>query len=170
MSASMAPLQAASTMARSSRRRGAKMPGTGVRVVCTLRLTMLTLAPTRVLTRVDLPTFGAPMMAMKPQRVSGTGAASLMGASANAFAGKQGRGGGLLGGALAGAFAAGRLGALDANLGGEAGRMIGSLARHLHVVRQIEAFALSPLLQRRLGIGGLGGRRFELGAPMRAHH
>src|SRR5215470_6564748 len=174
MSASAAPLQAASTMARSSRRRGAKMPGvsmntswlapsmamprTNVRVVCTLRLTMLTLAPTKVLTRVDLPAFGAPMIAMKPQRVSGTGAASLIGASAYAFAGKKGRGGGLLGGALAGAFAAGRLGALDANLGGEAGRMIGALARHLHVLGQLETLALGPLLQCGLGVGGLGRR------------
>ena len=74
-------------MARSRRRRGAKMPGvsmntswlapsmamprTGIRVVCTLWLTMLTLAPTRVLTSVDLPAFGAPMMAMKPKRVAG---------------------------------------------------------------------------------------------------
>src|SRR5262250_839962 len=130
---------------------------------------MLTLAPTRVLTRVDLPAFGAPMMAMKPQRVSATVGASLIGASAHAFAGKEGLGGGLLRGALAGAFAAGRLGALDANLGGEAGRVIGSLARHLHVLGQVEAFALSPLLQRRLGIGGLRRSAFELGAPMGPH-
>ena len=98
-SASPAPPQAASTMARSSRRRGAKMPGvsmktswlvpsvamprTGMRVVCTLRLTMDTLAPTSALTSVDLPALGAPMTAMKPQRVSGAGvgmgAGSLIG-------------------------------------------------------------------------------------------
>src|SRR5215831_20362950 len=181
MSASKAPLQAASTMARSSRRRGTKMPGvsmntswlapstamprTGVRVVWTLRLTMLTLAPTSVLTRVDLPAFGAPMMAMKPQRVSGTGPTSLIGSSANTFAGEKGSGCRLLGGALAGAFAAGRFGALDANLGREAGRVIGSLACHLHVLRQLEALALGPLLQCRLGVGGLGSA-FELGSPM----
>src|SRR5215510_2142341 len=186
MSASKAPLQAASTMARSSRRRGTKMPGvsmntswlapstamprTGVRVVWTLRLTMLTLAPTSVLTRVDLPAFGAPMMAMKPQRVSGTGPTSLIGPSAYAFAGEGGHGCCLLGGALAGAFATGRFGALDANLGREAGRVIGSLARHLHILWQLEALALGPLLQCRLGIGGLGRRAFEFGPPMGAHH
>src|SRR5215475_628723 len=186
MSASVAPLQAASTMARSSRRRGAKMPGvsmntswlapstamprTRVRVVCTLRLTMLTLAPTSVLTSVDLPAFGAPMMAMKPQRVSATGPTSLIGASAHTFAGEKGRGRRLLGGALAGALATGRFGALDANFGREAGRVIGSLARHLHVLRQLEALALGPLLQCRLGVGGLGRRAFELGTPMGAHH
>jgi hypothetical protein len=86
MSASPAPPQAASTMARSRRRRGAKIPGvsmntswlapsmamprSGMRVVCTLWLTIETLAPTRALTSVDLPALGAPMTAMKPQRVS----------------------------------------------------------------------------------------------------
>ncbi len=71
-------------MARSSRRRGEKMPGVSTkmscaspsmamprmiaRVVCTFGLTIVTLAPTSALTRVDLPTFGAPMMATKPQR------------------------------------------------------------------------------------------------------
>ncbi len=45
------------------------MPRTRVRVVCTLCETMVTLAPTSALTSVDLPAFGAPMMATKPQRV-----------------------------------------------------------------------------------------------------
>ena len=44
------------------------MPRTGMRVVCTLGLTMATLEPTSALTRVDLPALGAPMMAQKPQR------------------------------------------------------------------------------------------------------
>ncbi len=85
MSASCAPLQAVETMARSSRRRGAKIPGVSTRmiwalssitmprirarVVCTLRDTMVTLAPTSALTRVDLPTLGAPISATKPHRV-----------------------------------------------------------------------------------------------------
>ena len=39
------------------------------------------------------------------------------------------------------------------------------------IVRQIEALALRPLLQRRLGVGGLGCRRsLELAAPVPAHH
>ena len=86
MSASLAPPHAVVTIARSSRRFGAKMPGvsistscavstiamprTSARVVCTLRLTIETLAPTSALISVDLPALGAPISAMKPQRVS----------------------------------------------------------------------------------------------------
>ncbi len=78
-SASPAPPQAEVTMARSSRRFGAKMPGvstkmicaspasamprTSARVVCTLRETIDTLAPTSALMSVDLPAFGAPISA-----------------------------------------------------------------------------------------------------------
>ena len=85
-SASCAPVQAVVTMARSSLRRGAKMPGvsmntswagpsiamprSSVRVVCTLGVTMATLLPTSALMSVDLPALGAPISAMKPQRVS----------------------------------------------------------------------------------------------------
>jgi hypothetical protein len=84
-SASPAPVQAASTMARSSRRLGAKMPGVSMkticaspsvttpriwaRVVCALCVTIDTFAPTSELSRVDLPALGAPTRAMKPQRV-----------------------------------------------------------------------------------------------------
>jgi len=45
------------------------MPRTGPRVVCALWVTMETLAPTSALVRVDLPLFGAPISATKPQRV-----------------------------------------------------------------------------------------------------
>ncbi len=85
-SASAAPLQAEVTIARSRRRLGAKMPGvstrticaapsmamprTSARVVCTLRETIDTLVPTRLLSRVDLPAFGTPIRATKPARVS----------------------------------------------------------------------------------------------------
>ena len=78
-SASPAPPQAEMTMALSSRRFGAKMPGVSItmicaspastiprtseRVVCTLRDTIDTLAPTRALMSVDLPAFGAPISA-----------------------------------------------------------------------------------------------------------
>ena len=76
-------------MARSSRRRGAKMPGvstnticalpsiamprTSARVVCTLGVTIATLLPTSALISVDLPALGAPISAMKPQRVAAVG-------------------------------------------------------------------------------------------------
>ncbi len=46
----------------------AVMPRTRNRVVCCFGVTMLTLAPTMALTRVDFPALGAPMTATKPQR------------------------------------------------------------------------------------------------------
>ena len=49
------------------------MPRTTVRVVWTLRDTIETFDPTSALRSVDLPAFGAPMRAAKPQRVSGAG-------------------------------------------------------------------------------------------------
>ena len=45
------------------------MPRNSVRVVCTLGVTIATLLPTSALISVDLPAFGAPISAMKPQRV-----------------------------------------------------------------------------------------------------
>src|SRR6185437_10004632 len=99
-SASCAPLQAVETMARSSRRFGAKMPGVSnrmicalssmtmprisARVVCTLRETMVTFEPTSAFTSVDLPTLGAPIRATKPQRVIAPASAVI--AAGNAFA------------------------------------------------------------------------------------
>ena len=84
-SASPAPPHAETTIARSSLRLGRKMPGVSTkmicasrwiamprtceRVVCTLRDTMETFAPTSALSSVDLPALGAPMSATKPQRV-----------------------------------------------------------------------------------------------------
>ncbi len=84
-SASAAPLQAACTIERSSRRRGLKMPGVSTstiwaapsmatprtlkRVVCTLGVTIETLEPTSRFTSVDLPALGAPMTAANPARV-----------------------------------------------------------------------------------------------------
>ncbi len=84
ISASAAPVSAALTIARSSRRFGAKMPGvsmktiwvlsliamprTRFRVVCTFGETIETLEPTSALSSVDFPAFGAPTSATKPQR------------------------------------------------------------------------------------------------------
>src|SRR6185312_12692816 len=121
-SASCAPLQAVETMARSSRRLGAKMPGVSTRmicalpsttmprisarVVCTLRETMVTLEPTSALTSVDLPTLGAPISATKPQRVLAAGL--LIVAAGHAFALDHHGCGHFLGCALAAADALGR--------------------------------------------------------------
>src|ERR1700684_3035063 len=128
-SASCAPLQAVDTIARSSRRFGRKIPGVSTRmicallsitmprisarVVCTLRETIVTLEPTRALTRVDLPTLGAPISATKPQRVGAAEAlvedSSVIATAADAFARNHHRGGDLLRGALAAADAFGRI-------------------------------------------------------------
>src|SRR5216110_1464001 len=126
-SASWAPLQAVETMARSSRRFGAKMPGVSTRmicapssitmprisarVVCTLRETIVTLEPTSALTRVDLPTLGAPISATKPQRVAGgisVATSAIVAATVDPFARQHDRGRDFLGGALAAADAFGR--------------------------------------------------------------
>ena len=45
------------------------MPRTSARVVCTLWVTIETFEPTRALSSVDLPAFGAPISATKPARV-----------------------------------------------------------------------------------------------------
>src|SRR5215471_7838683 len=130
-SASCAPLQAVETMARSSRRFGAKMPGVSTRitcalpaiamprisarVVCTLRETIVTLEPTSALTSVDFPTLGAPISATKPQAVSALVsvltlvlALSVIAAAGDAFALDHHACRDLLGRALAAADALGR--------------------------------------------------------------
>ena len=63
------------------------MPRISARVVCTLRETIVTLAPTSALTSVDLPTLGAPISATKPQRVAAgvSPLASTVIAAANTF-------------------------------------------------------------------------------------
>src|SRR3954447_2985013 len=99
-------------MARSSRRRGAKIPGVSrntswawpsiamprksVRVVCTLGVTIATLLPTSALISVDLPAFGAPISATKPQRVPSC-ESSIETFRLHALALEHGGGGGLLG-------------------------------------------------------------------------
>src|SRR5665213_2013721 len=111
-------------MARSSRRRGRKMPGVSMkmscaapsmamprmrlRVVCTFGVTMEILAPTRALISVDLPTFGAPMSATTPQQVERAAGSSVGPGSTietrdlglHAFARQHGGGGGLFGAPL----------------------------------------------------------------------
>ena len=44
------------------------MPSKRVRVVCGLGLTIANLLPTKAFNKVDLPTFGRPTSATKPQR------------------------------------------------------------------------------------------------------
>src|SRR5689334_7030161 len=158
-------------MARSSRRRGAKMPGVSTRmiceppsitmprisarVVCTLRETIVTLEPTSALTSVDLPTLGAPISATKPQRVSAgaaAGDASLIAAAANAFALDHHGGCELLGCTLgaADAFGGRQPGQIDGDAELQVVMRAGAL--DLAIDRRRQSFALGPFLQHRLGI------------------
>src|SRR5258707_7541161 len=171
-SAACAPLHAVAPMARSSRRLGEKMPGVSTRmicallsmtmprisarVVCTLRETIVTLEPTSALTRVDLPTLGAPISATKPQRVV-LGAASREGSSiifpaADAFARDHHGRRVLFGGALVAADAFGRLKPRQIHRDAELRIVMrpGALDLAIHLRRQ--ALALRPFLQHRLGI------------------
>src|SRR5262249_5909170 len=174
--------QAVATMARSSRRRGAKMPGVSMntswaepamamprssaRVVCTLCVTIATLAPTRALTSVDFPTLGAPINATKPQRAGSpvcalscpavggdrvlrTTLASQPAADVDLhpFAFQHGGGRGLLGGALGAAepFRRRPVGQLDRHA--ELGAVLRAGARHLAIGRRRQAAPLCPFLQ-----------------------
>src|SRR4029078_2240086 len=85
-------------------------PRNSVRVVCTLGVTIATLLPTSALISVDLPALGAPISAMKPQRLASRVVASTIGAiRLHAFALEHGGSGRLLRGALGAADPLGRL-------------------------------------------------------------
>src|ERR1700761_3890011 len=166
-SASCAPLHAVDTMARSSRRLGVKMPGVSTRmscdspsiamprisarVVCTLRETMVTLEPTSALTKVDLPTLGAPISATKPQRVS-VFAASVMLAAGDAFALDHDRCGNLLRRALAAADAFGRRQPRQVHGNTKLRIVVRPGALDLAIDRRRKAFAVRQFLQDGLGI------------------
>jgi hypothetical protein len=171
-SASCAPTHAVDTMARSSRRFGAKMPGVSTRmiwallsitmprisarVVCTLRETIVTLEPTSALTSVDLPTLGAPISATKPQRVA-TGAAlsgvsAIIVTAANALALNHHGGRDLFGGALAAANAFGRCEAGQIHRDPKLRIVMRPGALDLAINRRRQSLALRPFLQHGLGV------------------
>src|SRR5690242_1073453 len=194
MSASCAPVQADVTMARSSRRRGVKIPGvstntscdcpsiamprTSVRVVCTFGLTIVTLVPTSALTRVDLPTFGAPIRATKAERVCGVSIAivnteceSRMATGYSPFLlaarcrssrrhrgrldarpRQQRRGGRLLGGALGAADAFGGPEIRQRDGDAEFGIVVRTGALDLAIERRRQPARLRPFLQHGLRI------------------
>src|SRR4029077_10253693 len=178
MSASCAPLQAVATIARSSLRRGAKMPGvsmntscafpcmaiprTSARVVCTLRLTILTLEPTSALVSVDLPAFGAPISAMKPQRRS---ASAIRRVHTHAFARQHRGSGSLLGGALGAAHPFGRLQCRHIDRDTEFRIVMRPPALHLAVRGRRQAAPLRPFLQHRFRIAQRPHRREHALAP-----
>src|SRR5690242_4241105 len=177
-SAPSAPLQAAATIARSSRRLGSKMPGVStsricaspssatpinrVRVVCALGLTIATFCPTSALTSVDLPALGAPTTATRPQdwvirktRSSNPFALSLSkGGVGNASRHllQQRFGGGGFGFLLAGA-GCGRLGErAEADADREARRVVRARAIDHFVHGRLAIVRRRPFLQCRLGV------------------
>src|SRR6476469_8697818 len=115
------------------------MPRISARVVCTLRETIVTWEPTSALTRVDLPTLGAPISATKPQRVAaGTaspGDSSVIVAAAHAFARDHHGSRDLFGRALAAADALGR-------------RQPGQVHRHAELWIVMRAAALDLAIDR----------------------
>src|SRR3981081_4306647 len=131
------------------------IPRSNVRVVCTLWETIVTLAPTIALISVDLPTLGAPISAMNPQRR--TAGSPLSGSAIEAFrhhplAGQHDGGGSLLSGALgaAGSFRRHAIGKLDSDP--ELRVVVGPRALDLTIGRGREALRLRPFLQHGLGI------------------
>src|SRR6185295_17601614 len=160
--ASCAPPQAVVTIARSSLRRGTKMPGvsmntscafpcmaiprTSARVVCTLRLTIETLEPTSALVSVDLPAFGAPISAMKPQRRS---ASAIRRVYTHALARQHRGSGSLLGRALGAPDPLGRLQRRHVDRDTKFRIVVRALALHLAVCGRRQAAPLRPFLQHR---------------------
>src|ERR1044072_1940550 len=172
ISASLAPPHAVVTIARSSRRFGAKMPGvsistscavstiamprTSARVVCTLRLTIETLAPTTALMRVDFSALCAPSTAMRPQLVLGSSIRRV-----HAFALQHRGGRGLLGGALGAPDPLGRRLVGDIDRDAEFRIVVRPGALQLAIGRRRQAAPLRPFLQH--------GFRIAQG-PHRLHH
>src|SRR5262249_47265091 len=119
------------------------MPRTRARVVCTFWVTAATLAPTKVLTRVDLPALGAPSTATTEQRCSDIDALLFQ----ECACGRALR--------LALRFACAALGnkPLDARLDDEMRRMIGARLFD-HRISEFALFGRRPFLQRGLGVAG----------------
>src|SRR5581483_6415519 len=189
MSASCTPAQAFVTMARSSRRLGENIPGvstkmscalpsvaiprSNARVVCTLWDTIATLVPTSALINVDLPTFGAPISATKPQRVPEAAPDCSLAIDVvrlDALALEHGGGGSLLGRALRAAEAFGGREFREFDRDTEFGIVVGALALDLAVSRRRQPPRLRPLLQHRLGIAQRPHRHPHALLPERRDH
>src|SRR5262245_9168890 len=183
-SASWAPVQAVVTMARSSRRFGAKMPGvstkmscalpasamprTSARVVCTLGVTIATLAPVSALVSVDLPALGAPISAMKPQRVAPAGGSCVSAiepVQADALALQHRSGGSLFGHPLGAAASLGRLALRQAHGDAEFRIVMRPGPLNLAVGGRRQAARLRPFLQHGLRVAQRMGRNPHSLAP-----
>src|SRR5262249_7706409 len=142
---------------------------------CALWVTIDTLAPTKALVSVDLPLFGAPISATKPQRVAATPGAGLswltiLSRPPDPLAQKHGESRGLLPFAPICAPAARRRPTLDLAFGGEARCVIGAFTPDFEIARQRQAPALGPFLQDGFGIRCGGIDRAELRLPKCPHH
>src|SRR5690242_15275704 len=130
------------------------MPRISARVVCTLCETMVTLEPTSALSNVDLPALGAPIRAMKPQRVSepcaGTSAIKLV--RRHAHPRKHLSGGRLLGGTFGAAQPLRRRPIRQYNGNAEFRIVVRSGARQFPVGRSWKSARLRPFLQHRFRI------------------
>src|SRR5262245_44129359 len=131
---------------------------------------MVTLEPTSALTRVDLPTLGAPISATKPQRVaagaSSARALSVMTAAGDAFALDHHGGRELLGGALAAADAFRRRKPRQIDGDAELRIVMGAGALDLAIDRGRQALALRPFLQHGLGIAQRPARLLHALGPV----
>src|SRR4029077_5774519 len=110
---------------------------------------MLTFDPTSAFSSVDLPALGAPMSALKPQRVESS-AIKLV--RRHTDAGKHGGSGGLFGGALGTADTFRRAPGPEHDGHAEFRIVVWSRARQLTIVRGRKAASLRPFLQDRFWI------------------
>ena len=166
-SASETPCHARATIARSSRRLGAKMPGvstkmscvassmttprTTVRVVCTFGETIAIFAPMIRLSRVDLPALGAPIKATNPHRVTPAGEPGS-GIGVGRHDRQEAERRRFLGCTFGLAIAALGGPAVDRHLYMELRLMIGALGLNDPVIGKRQAARLRPLLECGLGI------------------
>ena len=135
-------------------------------MVCTLGVTIETLVPTSRLSRVDLPTLGAPRIATKPQRVGGWSVMALVRSrGAPAAARRAACSAARLEppGAPAGAPSA------SATATSKVGACAGPEAPIDAIVGQAEAAALGPLLQGGLGVARRARASLEPRLPVGAN-
>src|ERR687891_2425261 len=127
------------------------MPRIRRRVVWTLAVTIETLVPTSRLSSVDLPTLGAPRIAMKPQRRGSSSAIDCSGIGCLETR-EQLLGGPLLCRPLGAGDRAARVEPGERYRDVEARRVRWPRDRRDLIDRQAQAAALSPFLQPGLGI------------------
>src|SRR5262249_48329870 len=136
-----------------------------VRVVCTLGVTIETLAPTSALMSVDFPTLVAPISATKPHRCSTCSTCAPCAGSAiaarrlDALASQHGCGGGLFGGAFGPSQPFGRRESRKLHSHPELRIVIRPRPGDLTIGGRRQAACLRPFLQHGLGIAQrLSGR------------